>query len=128
MNDALETISIGFTIALMFCVPFGFAAFMRYLKYKETVALAERGLIRESRARKSKNNDSLHWGIILSFIGFGLTVALLIVGAGPGIIIGVVPFFYGLSLIVVHYVSKKEDREDPEQNDDIDPIPPHKLS
>lgn len=127
MNDAIESISIGFTIAIVFAIPFGFAAFMRYLKYKETIALAERGLIRESRARKSR--DPLRWGIIISFVGFGLTLALLFTGAGPGVVIGIVPLFFGLALIVIYKINKEEDREEAQRIDeDDDPIPPHKLS
>ena len=127
MNDAIESISIGLTIAIVFAIPFGFAAFMRYLKYKETIALAERGLIRESKARK--NRDPLRWGIIISFVGFGLTVALLFTGAGPGIVIGIVPLFFGLALIVIYKINKQEDLEITiRESDEEDPIPPHKIS
>ena len=127
MNDAIEAISIGFSVAIIFCVPFGFAAFMRYLKYKETVALAERGLLRETKVRK--NRDPLRWGIIISFVGFGLTLALLFTGAGPGIVIGVVPMFFGLALIAIYKINKQEDLEEAiHPIEEEDPIPPHKIS
>ena len=128
MNDAVESISVGITIALVFAIPFGFAAFMRYLKYKETIALAERGLLRESRQRSSR--DPLRWGILISFIGLGITLGILLFtnGSGAAAILGIVPLFFGLGLITIYYVNKGEDKEEAEQENEIDPIPPHKMS
>ena len=123
MSDAIEAISIGFAIAIIFGVPFGFAAFMRYLKYKETIALAERGLLRESR--KKHNQDTLSWGILIAFIGLGLTLGSIFLGSGVVIILGTVPAFFGLGLIVIYYVKKEENKQEAERDDD--PIPPHKV-
>ena len=123
MSDAVEAIAIGFSVAIIFCVPFGFAAFMRYLKYKETIALAERGLLRESR--KKHNQDTLSWGILIAFIGLGLTIGSIFLGSGVVIILGTVPAFFGLGLIVIYYVKKEENKQEEERDDD--PIPPHKV-
>ncbi len=125
MNNAIEAISIGFAVAMIFGIPFGFAAFMRYLKYKETIALAERGLLRESRKRR--NRDSLRWGILISFVGFGLTIGLFLFATGPAVILGLVPAFFGMGLMTVYYLNKEEDKEESEQEDEVDPIPPHKV-
>lgn len=127
MSDAIEAIAIGFSVAVVFCVPFGFAAFMRYLKYKETIALAERGLLRESRKRR--NRDTLTWGILIAFMGLGLTLGILIFTEGSGIatVLGFVPACFGLALIIIYYVNKGEDKEEAERDDDPDPIPPHKV-
>lgn len=125
MSDAVEAIAIGFSVAVVFCVPFGFAAFMRYLKYKETVALAERGLLRESRSGRSR--DTLRWGILISFVGFGLTIGFFFFAPGAAVILGLVPSFFGMGLMTVYYVNKEEDKEEDRQEDEFDPIPPHKM-
>ncbi len=127
MSDAVEAIAIGFSVAVVFCVPFGFAAFMRYLKYKETIALAERGLLRESRRRRSR--DPLRWGILILFVGLGITLGTLMFteGSGARFILGLVPAFFGLGLIVIYYVDKGEDKQEMERDEDTDPIPPHKV-
>ena len=123
MSDAVEAIAIGFSVAIVFCIPFGFAAFMRYLKYKETIALAERGLLRESR--KQQNQDTLTWGILIAFIGLGVTLGSIFLGSGVVTILGTVPACFGLGLIVIYYVKKEESKQEEERDDD--PIPPHKV-
>lgn len=127
MSDAVEAIAMGFAVAVVFCVPFGFAAFMRYLKYKETIALAERGLLRESRKQRSR--DPLRWGILISFVGLGITLGVWMFteGSGAAAILGIVPAFFGLGLIVIYYVNKGEDKQEAEEDDEPDPIPPHKV-
>ena len=45
---------------------FGFLAFLRYINYKETLALAEKGLTKpEVKSRKGL----LRWGIVVTSIG-----------------------------------------------------------
>ena len=43
MNDFFEWFVPCFVTLAIFLIIFGFAAFMRYMKYRETVALAEQG-------------------------------------------------------------------------------------
>jgi hypothetical protein len=43
MFSVLEALAVGFSIALIFSIIFGFIAFMRYLNYKEKRALREYG-------------------------------------------------------------------------------------
>ena len=129
MNDAVEALGAGLAIAIVFGIPFGFFAFVRYLRYKETMALAEQGLLRPERSRRSR--DTLKWGIVIMMMGLGLTCGVLPLGLlsddfiiGPWIIIGILPFFFGLSLIMVYLVNKRlDDDEDAQEND---AIPSHK--
>ncbi|MCP4360878.1 MAG: hypothetical protein GY796_22955 [Chloroflexi bacterium] len=131
MNDAVEALSIGFTIAIIFGVPFGFFAFVRYLRYKETITLAEQGLLRPERARR--NRDTLKWGVVIMMMGLGLTCGVLPIGIvseadpvlGPWVLIGILPLFFGLSLIIVYALNKHLDDEEDEQMMEP-PIPPHK--
>ena len=58
--------SLGFFVLL-----FGFIALMRYLNYRETLALAEKGLVRGGRLRGNGGNgkDTLRWGIVITAVG-----------------------------------------------------------
>jgi hypothetical protein len=111
MNDIIPCLGV---IGILLVI-FGFLAFMRYMNYKETIALAEKGLTKP----ESKSNKSLlRWGIIVTAIGLALTVGLYTIGfdsavsfplhLGPWMLGGFVPLFLGLGLILVHYLTEKE--------------------
>jgi len=54
-----EVLVTAFAVTMVFSIPFAAFAFIRYLRYKETIALAERGLLRPERTRR--NRDTLRW-------------------------------------------------------------------
>ncbi len=136
MNDVFEVLGVGLMATLFFSVPFAFFAFWRYLRYKETVALAERGLLRPARNRNGNGGrDTLRWGIIIASIGMALSCGLwpigiresdFFLGIGPWMVVGFLPLFFGLALVVIHYVSRGETRYEVTAEPDDDPIPPHK--
>jgi hypothetical protein len=148
----VETLLTVFVILIFFSIPFAVFAFARYLRYKETIALAERGLLRPDRRRSGR--DTLRWGIIITMVGLGLLCGLwplgfmtssihiagegpatetadgegvineeptpnpaigesdvspLPFGIGPWMVLGSLPFFFGLSLIIIYWVNKRED-------------------
>ena len=93
---------------------FGFLAFLRYMNYKETLALAEKGLTRP----EAKNlKGFLRWGIVIAALGIALTLGLYTLGfingdnyplhLGPWMLGGFVPLFLGLGLILLHYLTEK---------------------
>lgn len=93
---------------------FGFIAFLRYMNYKETLALAEKGLTRPD----AKNPKGLlRWGIIITALGIALTLGLYPIGfiagslyplyLGPWMLGGFVPLFLGLGLVLLHYLTEK---------------------
>ena len=95
-------------------VIFGFLAFLRYMNYKETLALAEKGLTKpESKSGKGL----LRWGIVLSSLGLALSLGLYFIGfnsptnyplhLGPWMLGGFVPLFLGLGLGLIHYLTDK---------------------
>lgn len=94
---------------------FGFLAFLRYMNYKETLALAEKGLTRPE-ARSGKG--FLRWGIVLSSLGLALSIGLYLIGfnspndyplhLGPWMLGGLVPLFLGLGLVLLHFLTEKE--------------------
>ena len=111
---------IGFS--LFFAIAFGFAAYMRYLKHKETIKMIEKGLVELPKPRNGR--DNLRWGIVLTAIGIALCIGLYPFGFlgdglgfplnfGPWMLIGLLPTFFGLGLILIHYLTK-ENGEDEE--------------
>ena len=128
--DAIEGIAMISGICLVplifLGIPFGFAAYVRQLRHKEVIELAERGLVKVPEARNGK--DTLRWGIVIAFMGFALCVGLYPIGFatntdfplgfGPWMLIGILPLFFGLALITVYLATKeKEDKEETEDED-----------
>ena len=102
-------------VVAILVVILGFLAFMRYMNYKETIALAEKGLTRpEARSGKGL----LRWGIVITAIGFAFSLGLYPIGydsgnnyplhLGPWMLGGFVPLFLGLGLVLLHYLTEKE--------------------
>jgi hypothetical protein len=96
-------------------IVFGFLAFLRYINYKETLALAEKGL---TKPEIKTSIGLLRWGIILTSLGLALTIGLYTFGfdsgqnyplhLGPWMLGGFVPLFLGLGLILIHVLTVKE--------------------
>ena len=96
-------------------VIFGFLAFMRYINYKETVLLAEKGL---TKPETKPGKGMLRWGIVVTSLGVAFTIGLYAIGygsadryplhLGPWMLGGFVPLFLGIGLILVHYLTEKE--------------------
>ncbi len=85
----------------------------RYLNYREALALAERGLLPSEKKKDSK--AALRWGIAISAVGLALCLGLYPLGAGfndiypyglgPWMLLGLVPLFFGLSLILIYVLT-----------------------
>jgi hypothetical protein len=73
MNDILPCLGAVGSLAIIF----GFLAFLRYMNYKETIALAEKGL---TKPESSSNKRLLRWGIVITAIGLALTIGLYLIG------------------------------------------------
>ena len=95
-------------------VIFGFLAFLRYMNYRETIALAEKGL---TKPETKSGKGLLRWGIVLTSLGFALSLGLYFIGfnspndyplhLGPWMLGGFVPLFLGIGLILLHYLAEK---------------------
>lgn len=102
-------------VVAILAIIFGFLAFLRYMNYKETLALAEKGL---TRPEKKSSKGLLRWGIVVTAIGFALSLGLYPLGfdsgakyplhLGPWMLGGFVPLFLGIGLILIHYLTEKE--------------------
>jgi hypothetical protein len=110
MDDLVPCLSIVSVLLVIF----GFLAFMRYINYKETLALAEKGL---TKPESKPGKNLLRWGIIITALGLPLTIGLYLVGfssgdnyplqLGPWMLGGFVPLFLGLGLILTHYLTER---------------------
>jgi hypothetical protein len=117
---------VAFIASLAFFFVFIYLMFTRYLRYRETMRMIERGLL-TPRRKRSDGKELLRWGIIICAIGIGLGVGLAPLGSlvdgdvsywGPWMVIGSVPFFFGAALILIHYVARPEPEEEREDTPD----------
>ena len=102
-------------VASILIIIFAFVAVMRYISYKETLFLAEKGL---TRPEQKTTNGLLRWGVVIGALGLAFTLGLYPFGfitgeeyplhLGPWMLGGFVPLFLGLGLILVHYLTKRE--------------------
>jgi len=110
MNDIFPCLGAVGSLTIIF----GFLAFLRYMNYKETIALAEKGL---TKPELNSNKRFLRWGIVITAIGLAFTIGLYIIGfndannyplhLGPWMLGGFVPLFLGLGLVLLHYLTEK---------------------
>ncbi len=108
---------MAFTFLGFFVIFFGFILLMRYLSYRETLVLAEKGLL---RVEPSNGKGALKWGIAIAALGLALGVGLYPLGwvigrgtyplgFGPWMLISLIPLFFGLGLVLI-YVLTREDK------------------
>jgi hypothetical protein len=101
----------------------GFVLMLRYFRLKETELMLSRGVAPEQIIQERANRPSrgmLFGGIVVAMIGLALTVAMLPIGfvthspfplgLGPWMIVGLVPLFVGLGLILWHYLANSPDK------------------
>jgi hypothetical protein len=112
-----QTIAIALTTSCFFLssllIFFGFFAYLRYLRHKETIALAERGLVHPDHSANGKG--TLRWGLVFAGLGLALCLGLYPVGwlvqspfplhFGPWMLAGLIPAFFGLSLMAIYYLT-----------------------
>ncbi len=120
--------SLGFFVIL-----FGFVALMRYLSYRETLALAEKGLVRADRSR-GNGKDTLRWGIVITAVGLALCLGLyplgflggtrFPLGLGPWMLVGLLPTFFGLGLVLIYALTRERKDERPAPPAEVPPTPP----
>ncbi|MBP8001718.1 MAG: hypothetical protein KA314_07675 [Chloroflexi bacterium] len=128
--------SISVIVIPLFLV-FSYMTLSRYWRYRETVMLAERGLLRQTNGNghSSANRNSLRWGIIVSFVGLALCLGTWPIGfwvetpfgLGPWMLIGLLPMFFGLALLVLYGIGRWEAGQ-PYQAMPTDEEPPSKYT
>lgn len=113
-----EFVIVCGSVSVFFMI-FAFVLAMRYIAYRETVFLAERGL---TRGHLRDGKGSLRWGILISAVGLALCLGLwplglsnamraeFPLGLGPWMLIGLVPLFFGLALVLIYFLTAREER------------------
>ena len=111
MSDLIPCLGVIGILTIIF----GFLAFLRYMNYKETLALAEKGL---TKPESKSNKNLLRWGIVIAALGFALSLGLYPIGfsagenyplhLGPWMLGGFVPLFLGIGLVLLHYLTEKK--------------------
>jgi hypothetical protein len=122
MNDFIPCAgSLTFVVVIL-----AFIVVMRYLSYKETLSMAEKGYMPPVRVN-GKGKATLIWGIIITALGLALMIGLLPLGVmlnanvpfgfGPWMLAGLLPTFFGLALILIHVLTRepqpKNEKNDP---------------
>jgi ribose/xylose/arabinose/galactoside ABC-type transport system permease subunit len=119
-DDALFAIVPCTGFLTFFAIIFGTLIVVRWFRHRELVAMAEKGLLPEqlaeqAAARRSGSRGFLVWGAVLTGLGLALFLgilptAIVDVGDSPLLIVGLVPLFLGLGLLIVYFVTRKEDK------------------
>jgi hypothetical protein len=134
MNEILTIACAStFFFGVLLLIVFGFFGYLRYIRYRETLALAEKGLVKPQR-NGGEGRGTLIWGIVITALGLALCLGLyplgFMLGAadfplyfGPWMVIGLVPTFFGLALVLAYLITSRErkDEEKPvERNEMLD--------
>jgi hypothetical protein len=106
---------------LFFVVLFAFLIAWRYLKFRETQSLAEKGLLKPENGRlevpgNGNSKGALRWGVVIASLGLALTLGLWPLGIGseypfglgPWMLGGFIPLFFGLGLILIYALTKDD--------------------
>ena len=104
---------------LITLIIFGFFAYLRYMRHRETLALIDKGLVKPPRGN---GRDTLRWGIAFTALGGALCVGLYPIGwvaspgsfplnFGPWMLAGLIPTFFGLALLLIYALTRKEENK-----------------
>jgi hypothetical protein len=125
MNDIIPCVGgLGF-VALVF----GFILLLRFLAYRETLFLAEKGLVKPQRNGNGKN--TLVWGIMITAVGlalilglwplgFGFGGTIFPLGFGPWMLLGLIPTFFGVALILIYVLTREDKKETHDETKGMD--------
>ena len=93
---------------VVFAVVFGFAAYTRYLQHKETMVLAEKGLLAED-SPENKGFSVQRWGMIFSITGL-ILILVMTPFAWNNIwilfLLGLLPLAFGLGLMIIYVLTR----------------------
>jgi preprotein translocase subunit SecG len=121
-------------LGTLFMIVFGFFAYLRYLRHKETIAMIEKGILQAPPPANGKG--ALTWGIVITALGLALSAGLYPIGwlvgpndfplnFGPWMLVGLLPTFFGLALILIYLVThtRKSKNEEAEPVKEIEQLP-----
>jgi hypothetical protein len=142
---ALCVIPSAFLVAI-----FGTIVVLRWFKHREIMAMVEKGVLPEQYARYSRasarpqGRGLMGWGIALAALGLALMAGLWPLGFaragmgspyplrfGPWMLMGLIPLFIGLALLIIYYLMRKEEKDDgpsvPETGSGLPELPEQEM-
>jgi len=130
-EPAVCVVSSAFLVAI-----FGTIVLVRWFKHREILAMVEKGLLPAqyaqymSASRGRGGRGLLGWGIALVMLGLALMIGLWPIGFvgrpgpehgswyplnfGPWMLVGLIPLFIGLALLIIYFLTRKEETPAPE--------------
>jgi hypothetical protein len=137
MSYNVIAILLGWLIAL--AIFLGFIILLRYIQYRERMAMITHGIPPRERNRQRRHHGILRAGLITMMVGLSLTIGLYPLGfvlpttftatplhIGPWLLPGLIPFGVGLALAVSYYLEQGsqndiEETKEPKRKDDSTP-------
>lgn len=112
-----EEFVIMIVMLILFGSPYLYAYHSRRMRHLETLAMIEKGLVEAPKTSNGK--DTLRWGIAITSIGAALTLGVwplgfvfegnqFPLGFGPWMLVGLLPLFFGIGLILIYHYTKEE--------------------
>jgi hypothetical protein len=125
----MEEMAVCVTPTAFLIVIFGTIIVMRWFKHREIMAMVEKGVLPEryaeytSASHGQRGRGTMGWGIALAALWpLGLTRmgggGQYPLNFGPWMLIGLIPLFIGVALLIIYFVARKEEvttSEAPEQ-------------
>lgn len=110
---------------VVFAVVFGFAAYTRYLQHKETMALAEKGLLPEEKGA-DKGRGLVRWGLIFSILGM-ILILVMVPFAWNNLwilfLLGLLPLAIGIGLLLIQVFTQDTPFPSPKAGKQEKPAP-----
>ena len=137
MSYNVIAILLGWLIAL--AIFLGFIILLRYIQYRERMAMLKHGIPPRERNRQRHHQGILRAGLITMMVGISLTIGLYPLGfvlpaaftatplhLGPWLLPGLIPFGVGLALAVSYYLeqgsqNEMEETKSPKLEDEMTP-------
>lgn len=120
MYESVSVMAILFPILAM-AVILGFVLGLRYLGYRERMAMIEKGIAPPCCYEHRGEGDrraSLRRGITVAMVGLALTLGLVTLGVGPWLLGGLIPLFVGLSILIGYYLTPEDSGRETTSNPD----------
>ncbi len=104
--------AFGFPAAIVLA-GIAYAAFQRYLKHKEWMAMIQQGMVPEDLESKFAREWKASTGsaVTITLIGIAITIGLLTIGIGPWLIGGLVPTAIGCGLLISQLLGESKDKK-----------------
>jgi len=118
-TDQLEFIIPASVTIFLFALFFSTLAWVRWLRYREIVALADRGI---TPREDLPGTASLRWGMVLTAVGIVMTLAMFPLsmdsfpraplGLSPILLAGLLPLAIGIALVWHYRLFAQRERRD----------------